>query len=248
MIAKEDKTMYSIPFFNTYPNLVYGISTPDDGNMMRQGNPNYLLNRIDFLAKYEIAHDSRVFIPGLNHGTNVLRIGPGINGHDVASLTNPVYYDLVVNNTRGVTLGMTAADCPLLLAYDPRKHATAMAHSGYRGTNLEIARLLVREMNTAYGSEPKDILIGISPSISPQHFSMETRGPNLQNPGWNAHLEIKEGRFHFDIAGFIRDQLTSEGILPSHIYTVPIDTFVEGPSFRRDGDKSERFLGFIRMK
>jgi copper oxidase (laccase) domain-containing protein len=248
MTGKEEQTMYPIPLFDTHPNLVYGISTPDDGNMMRYGNPRYLLNRTNFLAKYWIPYDSRVFIPGLNHGTNVLRIGPGINGHDVASLTKPVYYDLVLNNTPELTVGMTAADCPLLFAYDPQKRAIAMAHSGYRGTNLEIARKLVHEMNTAYGSEPKDILIGISPSIGQEHFYMETRGPNLQNPGWDAYLEIKGGRFHFDIVGFIREQLTSEGILPSHIYTVPIDTFVEGPSFRRDGDKSERLLGFICMK
>ncbi|MBR2786886.1 MAG: laccase domain-containing protein [Clostridia bacterium] len=81
--------------------------------------------------------------------------------------------DGLVTNVKGVVLGTSNADCILLIFFDPVKMVIANVHSGWRGTFQKIAVNAVDKMTKEYGSNPKDIICCICPSIRKCHFEVE---------------------------------------------------------------------------
>ena len=81
--------------------------------------------------------------------------------------------DGLVSNIIGTALATTNADCILLMFFDPVKNIIANVHSGWRGTFQKIAINAVKKMVNDYGSNPKDIICCICPSIRKCHFEVE---------------------------------------------------------------------------
>ena len=81
--------------------------------------------------------------------------------------------DGLITNKKDIILATTNADCILFLFYDPVKNVIANIHSGWRGTFQKIAEKTVIKMMNYYGSNPKDILCFISPSIRKCHFEVD---------------------------------------------------------------------------
>jgi hypothetical protein len=73
--------------------------------------------------------------------------------------------DALITNGPGVLLGVRSADClPILLA-DPRTHAIAAIHAGWRGALRRVAEKTVGTMRAVFGSEPRDLVAAIGPGI-----------------------------------------------------------------------------------
>ena len=81
--------------------------------------------------------------------------------------------DGLVTNMKGAVLGTSNADCILLMFFDPVKMVIANVHSGWKGTFQKIAVNAVDKMVQEYGSDPKDIICCICPSIRKCHFEVE---------------------------------------------------------------------------
>jgi YfiH family protein len=75
--------------------------------------------------------------------------------------------DAMVTNRKGICLVTQAADCVPILFYDPVKKAIGAAHAGWKGTVAKIPAEVVKTMVAEYGSNPKDLIVGIGPSIGP---------------------------------------------------------------------------------
>lgn len=73
--------------------------------------------------------------------------------------------DGLITNTPGITLVTKYADCVPLFFVDPAKKAIGLSHSGWKGTVNRIGHKTVKEMIKAFGSNPKDIIAVIGPSI-----------------------------------------------------------------------------------
>lgn len=73
--------------------------------------------------------------------------------------------DGLITNTPGITLVTKYADCVPLFFVDPIKKAIGLSHSGWKGTVNRIGYKTVYEMSKAFGSNPKDIIAVIGPSI-----------------------------------------------------------------------------------
>lgn len=73
--------------------------------------------------------------------------------------------DGVITQTPNVVLMALAADCVPVLIADPVQKALGVVHSGWRGTSAGISVRAVEKMVREYGSNPKDLWIGIGPSI-----------------------------------------------------------------------------------
>jgi YfiH family protein len=78
--------------------------------------------------------------------------------------------DAIITNTPGLLLLMRFADCVPILFIDPVKKAVGIAHAGWQGTVREIALHTVHAMETQFQSKPSDLLVGIGPSIGPDHY------------------------------------------------------------------------------
>jgi hypothetical protein len=88
----------------------------------------------------------------------------------------PPQADIVLTDRAEVSLFMRYADCVPVALLDPQKGAVALAHAGWRGAVLQVARRAVEKMAAVYGSKPADLLAAIGPSISPQRYEV---GPEV---------------------------------------------------------------------
>lgn len=84
--------------------------------------------------------------------------------------------DVILTNREAVTLLMRFADCVPILLYDPGKRVIGLAHAGWKGTILQIAKKAVEMMVTRYGTNPADIIAALGPSIAQHHYLV---GPEI---------------------------------------------------------------------
>lgn len=93
------------------------------------------------------------------HGTRVVAVDDRDAGRRVPAT------DALSTATPGLPLAMTFGDCQPILLYDPRRHAVALGHAGWRGTLAGMARSLVLAMQATYGSRPADLIAMLGPAI-----------------------------------------------------------------------------------
>lgn len=73
--------------------------------------------------------------------------------------------DGLVTDTRGIVLCTSYADCVPLFFVDTKQKAIGLSHSGWRGTVGKMGQKTVEKMKQEFGTDPKDIIAVIGPSI-----------------------------------------------------------------------------------
>lgn len=99
------------------------------------------------------------------HTTNVLRVDRSCGGYGVTRERLYTDVDGLVTNDPGVILATFYADCVPLYFVDPKNHAIGLSHSGWRGTVGRMGRATLEKMKEEFGTDPKDVLAAIGPSI-----------------------------------------------------------------------------------
>jgi YfiH family protein len=80
--------------------------------------------------------------------------------------------DGMVTDCPALPLTMRFADCTPILLYDPVRHIAGIAHAGWRGTVLGAAVSALKTMQSAFGTRPQDVQVGIGPSIGPDRYQV----------------------------------------------------------------------------
>ncbi len=75
--------------------------------------------------------------------------------------------DGMMTDDAGVMLGIQTADCVPVLVRDPRRHAVAAFHAGWRGTLKRIVEGGIGKMRLEFGSRPEELEAAIGPAIGP---------------------------------------------------------------------------------
>jgi polyphenol oxidase len=119
------------------------------------------------------------------------------------------------------------ADCQAALFYDPIKKVIASIHAGWRGQVKNIYQTVILKMRTAFGSDPKDLLVCISPSLGPQNSEFKNYREEFPEIFWQ--FQIKP--FYFDLWAIARFQLEQAGILSHHLEIAQIDTYAHPDDF-----------------
>lgn len=153
-----------------------------------------------------------LFDSWLVHGTGALVAG----APRPPEWGRPPQADIILTNKPEVTLFMRYADCVPLVYVDPVKRALALAHAGWRGTIQRVAAKAVEEMAVHYGSQSKDLLVGIGPAICVDHYEV---GPEVVadvqaafGSRAEALLPQYDGHRHFDLAEANRLVLEEAGV------------------------------------
>jgi YfiH family protein len=73
--------------------------------------------------------------------------------------------DGMMTDDPGVMLGIQTADCVPVLVRDPRTHAVAAFHAGWRGTLKRIVEGGIGKMRLEFGSRPEELEAAIGPAI-----------------------------------------------------------------------------------
>ena len=99
------------------------------------------------------------------HTTNVRVVTEKDKGKGVVTPLDYTDVDGMITNIPEICLVTFYADCVPLYFVDPVQKAIGLSHSGWRGTVGKIGKETIRKMEEQYGSDPKDILAAVGPSI-----------------------------------------------------------------------------------
>lgn len=187
------------------------------------------------------SHDENTVLKRREHVKSILNIpslvsGKQCHGKKVSMVfqegDNPTC-DALATSMPNLGLLLCHADCQASIMYDPINHAVANIHSGWRGSVQNIYAETVSFMKNSFGTNPKDLLVAISPSLGPENAEFIHYRTELPEAFWN--FQVKPN--YFDFWAISRWQLASCGILPHHIQVAEIDTYADQKkffSYRRD--------------
>jgi polyphenol oxidase len=131
--------------------------------------------------------------------------------------------DAFITSATGNVLAGLFADCVPLLFVDPGRRAVGLAHAGWKGSVLQIARLTVERMSQEFGSRPEAIHGAIGPSIGACCYEVDTRITSRleEETGLSGEpyftKSIHSGKFMLNLQEINQKIMIEAGILPQHI-------------------------------
>lgn len=107
-----------------------------------------------------------IVTPNQVHGDKVFRVDENYRGCGCNNYADSIpETDALITNTPELPLMLCFADCVPIFFVDVKNCAVGLAHGGWKGTIKKIAAKTLLKMNAEFGTQPKDCLIGIAPSI-----------------------------------------------------------------------------------
>jgi polyphenol oxidase len=221
--------------------IVHGFSTTQMGSMGMTHASN----------SEEVAENRRGFARSLGVKPEAITVLGAVHGADVVRVDRPAQLlkevDGAVTDQPGIALFATFADCFPLIAYDPEHRAIGLAHAGWRGTQAGIAGRLVQALRREYGSNPRDLRVGIGPGICGDCYEV---GPEFASRFPAEVLKEGEGdRLLLDLAEANRLQFQEAGVKVGRIRALEFCTLESDRLFshRRSPDGT-RFAALVTLR
>ena len=177
-----------------------------------------------------------------------------VEGPDFNTFENT---DGLITSMKNLVLSTTNADCILLLLFDPVKKVIANIHSGWKGTVQRISVKAVQKMKKEYGSEGKDIIACMCPSIRKCHFEV---GGDVYEEFYNEFKDINQNKgifeniddkWHVDTVLINRIILKNEGLLDENIIDTGLCSVCNKKymhSYRAEGENYKLNTAVISLK
>lgn len=191
------------------------------------------------------------------HTTNVRVVTEKDKGKGVVTPLDYTDVDGMVTNIPGICLVTFYADCVPLYFVDPVQKAIGLSHSGWRGTVGKIGKETIRKMEEQYGSDPKDILAAVGPSICMDCYEVSEDvilefQKNFEERYWKDLFYRKEnGKYQLDLWKANEIIFKESGILPEHIAVTNVCTHCNSEilySHRTSGDRRGNLAAFLALK
>jgi YfiH family protein len=182
--------------------LVAGFTTKAQGSMAGSVYPldEQAKNRkrlAEQLGFREVTRTKQV------HGRDVVRVEKQVDPWPVA--------DGQWTDRARVLLGVAAADCVPILVADPGG-AIGVAHAGWEGTSLRVARALIETM-VAGGASRERLVASLGPSIGPCCYAIDQeRAATIEERIGGDSLVREGGRVTFDLWRANAEQLRDAGV------------------------------------
>jgi YfiH family protein len=232
-MAEAGKPYLTVPRLERIPWLVHGFGTGawQEGDFTRGGG----------------LEDFRLVIMRQVHSDAVHRVD--------APPASRLSGDALITRTPGLLLIVRTADCLPVLLVDEEKRAVASVHCGWRGTRVRVLERAVREMATAYGSDPAHLLAALGPCIGPACYEV---GPEVRESFGAARFpeEVLEplagrpGKFLLDLRRANAWLLQKLGLKKSNVWTAEACTHCDPSllSYRRNKGEPRRMYNFIGIR
>lgn len=191
------------------------------------------------------------------HTTNVRVVTEKDKGKGIVKPLDYTDVDGMVTNIPGICLVTFYADCVPLYFVDPVQKAIGLSHSGWRGTVGKIGKETIRKMEEQYGSDPKDILAAVGPSICKDCYEVSEDvilefQKNFKERYWKDLFYRKEnGKYQLDLWKANEIIFKESGILPEHIAVTNVCTHCNSEilySHRTSGDRRGNLAAFLALK
>lgn len=164
--------------------------------------------------------------------------------------------DALITHEQGYCICISTADCVPILLYDRQNSVIAAVHAGWRGTVNYILGHTLERMRARYGTDGKEVIACIGPSISLSAFEVgdevyEAFHENNFRMDYISEWKPETHKYHIDLWAANRLQLLDFGVPSVQVETANICTFARHEEFfsaRRLGIKSGRILSGIMLK
>lgn len=158
--------------------------------------------------------------------------------------------DSLITDVKGICIAVTTADCVPIIIFDTVLKVLAVVHAGWRGTVAKLPEKTIFEMQKRYGSKPENLIAGIGPYISQEHFEVghevielfDSAGFDLKNI---KYINNNSGKSHLDLGLANKYSLVEAGIPGENIEISNCCTYKEEDLFfsaRRQSIHSGRML------
>ncbi len=255
--------MIQSQIFNLFPELIHGFSlaarngrSPGTGNMSLNKGPReeVLDNRKQFCLQLGIRPQSIVMADQV-HSDRVFVVGRADEGKGALTLSSPLGEgDALCTREVDLPLSVLVADCAAVYLYDPCTKVIGLAHSGWRGTAMNISRNLIQTMNQEFGTQPADLYAWVSPCIGGNAFEVgpevveefEVKLPeSIRQPGWKTQSD--KNTFLLNLRFLIQRQLEQAGLPLEQLEISPACTFQDDQyySYRREGRPVGHMMGLL---
>jgi len=252
----DDTALLTFPHLGQVDRFVHAFTTrPWNMSPHRGPDANLAVQRRRRLCDHLGLPFENLTAPDQIHSPHVLRVmpsdvGAGKEGRDTAIQ----FVDGLVCDLPDVPVMQFSADCPLILAVDPRRRVFGMAHASWRGTVAHIAMELVEQLTANFKVRPNDLLVGIGPCAGPDEYEV---GDDVRRiamgrlPGASRFFPAKGDKWCFSLRAANVAQLIDAGIRLENIVIASASTIADPRFFshRRDGAETGRFAliaGFKR--
>jgi hypothetical protein len=210
-------------------------------------NPKNVSRNLEHLAESIGFEKKQMVSPKQTHSSN---IGIVNTEHDIFPDT-----DALITNIPNLCIFIRTADCVPILLFDPVKKVIAAIHSGWKGTIQKISKHTINSMRKEFGTEPKNIIVGIGPSIGPEVYEVGSEVLEMFNNsfGKNQFVNPIEGsnKGFLNLWEVNKQILIETGIPDNQIEVAETCTYSNSELFysaRRDGVKTGRLATGIILK
>ncbi len=190
------------------------------------------------------------------HKTNIRVVNENDRGKGLFSPTDYEEIDGLITNQPNITLVTKYADCVPLYFVDPKNKAIGLTHSGWRGTVKKIGKITVEEMNKNFGSNPKDIIAVVGPSICVDCYEIGEEVAEEFKKAFPKHYENGiliakgNGKYQLNLWEANRTVLSEAGLLPENIHISGVCTCCNSDLFfshRKTEGKRGSLAAFLAL-
>jgi polyphenol oxidase len=229
-------------FFTRRGGVSQGVYESLNGGVGSKDDPAHVAeNRARIAHRLGIATEN-LLVPFQIHSADALAVSaPFANGERPRC-------DGLVTATRGLGLGVTGADCGIVLFADPERRIIGAAHAGWKGALTGVLEATIAAME-GIGAQRQTIVAALGPMIGPESYEV---GPEffarfLEAAPDNAQFfrpSARPAHFMFDLPRFIEVRLRAADI--ANVGNCGIDTYSDETrcfSYRRSVHRSEPDYG-----
>lgn len=234
---------------SSFPNIVHGISTRYPGEPPFYNNlSKHVGDDADTISK-----NRERFFDSLGISQSQLVHANQVHGDNIQHVSKPGLYpatDAFITNSPDLFLVISVADCMPVMMFDPVNNAIANIHSGWRGTQKNIAGKAVKLMKEKFSTDPAELVVYMGPAISQKNFEVDEDVASLFPGEYVIPKPGTGGKFLVDTGRMVFDSLIIEGVKEKNIERSSICTFDENKmhSYRRDKDLSGRMFAVLGIK
>ena len=207
-----------------------GIFSSMNLNFKRGDDPDAVLENYHRMAAALNMRVEDMVLSDQTHTTNVRVITEEDRGKGILRPQDYSDVDGMITNVPEIVLVTSYADCVPLYFVDPVRKAIGLSHSGWKGTVGHIGQKAVEKMHEVYGSEPKDIVAAIGPSICQSCYEVSDDVAEAFRANFTADeaadilLDKGNGKYQLDLWKANWYVLTDAGILPEHLSVTDLCT------------------------
>ena len=207
-----------------------GIFSSMNLNFKRGDDPDAVMENYRRMAAALNMRVEDMVLSDQTHTTNVRVITEEDRGKGILKQQDYSDVDGMITNVPGIVLVTSYADCVPLYFVDPVRKAIGLSHSGWKGTVGHIGQKTVWKMHEVYGSEPKDIVAAIGPSICQSCYEVSDDVAEAFRANFTADeaadilLDKGNGKYQLDLWKANWYVLTDAGILPEHLSVTDLCT------------------------